>query len=231
MLIKLEDVTPLHKRYIAAKPYPFARIDGLLSIKPSGNGSCRLSQPGNGIGERPQRHFKTVNERKKGQITDSGISSRPSGFSQALASPEFLADFSYVTGIPDLLADDELVGGSLISPVRATARCPCQLQLSSSSKLHRRINLLLYLNPVWEDQWSRSDCRIAGQGRPQVRTGVSPTLNRCVCFATRRHVFRSVTPVSAAAPFPRLSFATYYYTKEPPHWNGYCPRARFSRPG
>ena len=48
-----------------------------------------------------------------------------------------------------------------------------------------------------------------------------PQLNRCVIFETSDISFHGVTPVTPAAPFPRQSFATYYYTREaPPHWKG-----------
>jgi hypothetical protein len=46
-------------------------------------------------------------------------------------------------------------------------------------------------------------------------------LNRCVVFETSEISFHGVTPVSPAAPYPRLSFATYYYTREAPaNWKG-----------
>ena len=89
-----------------------------------------------------------------------------------------------------------------------------------SRKLHRRLNLLLYLNPVWDEQWG-GHIQLWDKDVTDCRQAFAPALNRCVIFETSDISFHGVTPVTAAAPFPRQSFATYYYTREaPPHWKG-----------
>ena len=60
------------------------------------------------------RAFKSVNERKKVHITDAKLFPKPvARLNAALASPAFLSDLSYVTGIPRLLADEQFVGGGM----------------------------------------------------------------------------------------------------------------------
>ena len=112
MHIKLRDREALHKRYTEAKPYPFARIDGLLD--PAFAESVAAAYPSLETARESGRTFKTVNERRKVQITDRELFPEPvAQLNQALASPEFLLDLSYITGIPNLLADEELVGGGI----------------------------------------------------------------------------------------------------------------------
>ena len=220
MLIKLGDRDALHKRYIAAKPYPFARIDGLLDQAFAE--TVAAAYPSLETALESGRTFKTVNERKKVQITDSRLFPEPvAKLSEALASPEFLADLSYITGIPDLLADAELVGGGIhVTGPGGRLDVHVDFNYMEQRKLHRRINLLLYLNPVWEEQWG-GQIQLWDKDVRKCEQAFPPALNRCVIFETSDISFHGVTPVSAAAPFPRLSFATYYYTKEPPpHWNG-----------
>src|SRR5260221_614538 len=53
------------------------------------------------------------------------------------------------------------------------------------------------------------------------RKAFAPAFNRCVIFQTSDISFHGVTPVTTSAPFPRLSFAAYYYTYQaPPNWKG-----------
>jgi hypothetical protein len=87
-------------------------------------------------------------------------------------------------------------------------------------RLHRRFNLLLYLNPSWEEQWG-GHIQLRDKDVKNCRQAFAPALNRCVIFETSDISFHGVIPVTAAAPFPRISFATYYYTREPPpNWRG-----------
>jgi len=51
------------------------------------------------------------------------------------------------------------------------------------------------------------------------RAAFAPAINRCVIFETSEISYHGVTPVTPEAPFPRISFATYYYTRErPANW-------------
>jgi hypothetical protein len=87
-------------------------------------------------------------------------------------------------------------------------------------RLHRRLNLLLYLNPIWEERWG-GHIQLWDQNVKCCRQAFAPWFNRCVIFETSGISFHGVTPVTAEAPFPRISFATYYYTRQPPpNWTG-----------
>jgi hypothetical protein len=89
-----------------------------------------------------------------------------------------------------------------------------------SRKLHRRLNLLLYLNLSWDEQWG-GHIQLWNKDVTTCEAAFAPALNRCVIFETSDISFHGVTPVTPAAPYPRQSFATYYYTREtPPHWKG-----------
>ena len=89
-----------------------------------------------------------------------------------------------------------------------------------SRKLHRRLNLLIYLNPIWEEQWG-GHIQLWDKDVMNCQQSFAPALNRCLIFETSDISFHGVIPVTTAAPFPRLSFAAYYYTHEPPpNWKG-----------
>jgi hypothetical protein len=220
MILRPLDPEALRQQYIKASPFPFVKIEQFLDPVFATEVAAALPSFDEAIGK--GRTFKTVNERKKVQITDAKLFPRPiAQLNQALASPDFLSDLSYVTRIPDLVADEELVGGGIhITGPGGRLDVHVDFNYMESRKLHRRLNLLLYLNPVWEEKWG-GHIQLWDKHVRYCRQAFAPAFNRCVIFETSDISFHGVTPVTTSAPFPRLSFATYYYTcQAPPNWKG-----------
>jgi Rps23 Pro-64 3,4-dihydroxylase Tpa1-like proline 4-hydroxylase len=210
----------LRRQYSQAEPFPFIKIENFLD--PDFAKEVAAAYPSFEDATGRGRSFKSVNERKKIQITDAKLLPEPVGrLNEALASHEFLSDLSYVTGIPDLLADEQLTGGG-IHMTGPGGRLDVHVDFNylEDRKLHRRLNLLLYLNPVWKEQWG-GQVQLWDRDVKKCKQTFVPMLNRCVIFETSEISFHGVTPVTAAAPCPRISFATYYYTRQPPpDWKG-----------
>jgi hypothetical protein len=220
MLVQHLDREALRQQYLAASPYPFVKIENFL--EPAFAREVAAAYPTFETATAQGRAFKSVNERKKVQITDAKLFPEPvARLNAALASPEFLSDLSYVTGIPGLLADEQLVGGGIhVTGPGGRLDVHVDFNFIESRKLHRRLNLLLYLNPEWDERWG-GHIQLWDNDVTQCRQAFAPALNRCVIFETSDISFHGVTPVTADAPYPRQSFATYYYTREaPPHWKG-----------
>ena len=79
--------------------------------------------------------------------------------------------------------------------------------------LDRRINLLLYLNPKWKEEY-KGHFMIANKKNKEIVDKILPILNRCVIFNTTKdslhgHPERLLTPDNIS----RQSFALYYYSK------------------
>jgi len=214
------DLEALREFYAAAKPFPFVKIDNFLD--PEAAKLIASSFPCFEEALAKGRTFKTVNERKKIQITSPELFPAPvAKLNDALASPKFLSDLSYITGIPNILADPELNGGG-IHMTGPGGRLDVHVDFNyiEERKLHRRVNLLLYLNPVWDESWG-GHIQLWDREVKRCEAAFAPALNRCVIFETSQTSYHGVTPISEAAPVPRQSFATYYYTKEAPlHWDG-----------
>ncbi len=138
-----------------------------------------------------------------------------------LASPAFLADLSYITGIPNILADEQLVGGGIhVTGPGGRLDVHVDFNYIEDRKLHRRLNLLLYLNSPWQENWG-GQFQLWDEHVKNCKATIAPILNRCVIFETNEISYHGVVPVSPDAVSPRKSFATYYYTKEAPaHWTG-----------
>ncbi len=220
MLIQPFDRELLRQQYRNANPYPFVKIESFLD--PGFAREVAASYPTFETAAAQGRQFKSVNERKKVQITEARLFPEPvARLNAVLASPAFLSELSYITGITKLLADEELVGGGIhVTGPGGRLDVHVDFNYIESRKLHRRLNLLLYLNPVWDEQWG-GHIQLWDKDVTTCRAAFAPALNRCVIFETSDISFHGVAPVTPAAPFPRQSFATYYYTREaPPHWKG-----------
>jgi hypothetical protein len=214
-LIRPLDVAALNAQYARADPFPFFVIEGFL--EPSFAAEVAAAYPTFETAKEMGFAFNAVNERKKVQVTDRARFPDPVGrLSDALASPAFLADLGAITGIPALVADEQLFGGG-IHVTGPHGRLDVHVDfnvLDGERKLYRRLNLLLYLNPDWDAGWG-------GQVElwdRDVKTCVHryvPSLNRCVVFETSDISFHGVAPLTCPASQVRRSFAAYYYTTEP----------------
>jgi Rps23 Pro-64 3,4-dihydroxylase Tpa1-like proline 4-hydroxylase len=220
MIVQPLDREALRRQFAESSPFPFVKIENL--IDPAFAKEVAASYPSFEDAMRQGLTFKNVNEQKKVQVTDAKLFPNPvARLNEALASPEFLADLSYITGIPELIADEELAGGGIhITGPGGRLDVHVDFNVLESRKLYRRVNLLLYLNPIWRDEWGGhiqlwdKDVKSCGQA-------FAPQLNRCVIFETSDISYHGVTPITPAAPFPRISFAAYYYTREAPaNWTG-----------
>ena len=198
-------MTFLKNAFSTAHPFPFVKIENFLV---------------------------SVNEKKKVQITDAAkFPSAIARLNDALASSQFLSDLSYITGMPMLLADPELVGGGMhITGPGGRLDVHVDFNYIEERKLHRRLNLLLYLNPVWDETWG-GHIQLWDTEIRNCEASFAPTFNRCVIFETNEISYHGVTPISAARQSPgNRSRPTTTRAKLPR--TGMAPlTARSSRPG
>ncbi len=161
--------------------------------------------------------FNFVNEQKKIQVTDqSKFPERVAMLGKAIMSPEFLADLEFITGIPNLLSDEAYSGGGMhLTGPGGRLDVHVDFNKLNDRKLFRRLNILLYLNPVWQEDWG-GHIELWDKEVKTCHFRSSPKLNRCLIFETSDVSYHGVAPVSASAPHVRQSFAAYYYTREPP---------------
>jgi hypothetical protein len=133
-----------------------------------------------------------------------------------LNSAEFVAWLSELTGIPNLIADPMLEGGGLHQSGRGG-----YLNVHTDFSMHhfhtnwhRRVNLILYLNPGWLEQWGGSlelwEPRMACCGAKY-----PPLLNHALIFTTDQSSLHGFPdPQKCPQGVSRKSLALYYYTVE-----------------
>jgi Rps23 Pro-64 3,4-dihydroxylase Tpa1-like proline 4-hydroxylase len=214
------DKESLRNEFQNGQPFPFFCIDNFLDedfanqVLDAFPSFVRARQVG--------KEFKGVNEKGKVQVTDSNLFAEPvQRLNQALASPEFLNLLSYVTGMPNLLADDQLVGGGIHQTgPRGHLDVHVDFNYIKERDLHRRLNILIYFNKDWERDWG-GNIELWDREVKNCVHSFSPIFNRCVVFETNEISFHGVSAVRCPEGVSRKSFAAYYYTKEAPaHWTG-----------
>jgi hypothetical protein len=220
MLIQPLDVEALRESVARAEPFPFFAKDDFLEEERAHEIAAAF--PSFEQAERMGRRFTAVNERNKIQVTDADLF--PPAIHQlhdALADQHFLDLLGEIMGIPGLIADPMLGGGGLHQTgPRGHLDVHVDFNYLKERQLHRRLNILIYLNPEWRESWGGRLELWDRDVRKCVHSFV-PRFNRCVVFATSDISYHGVTAVTCPPDVTRKSFAAYYYTREaPPGWEG-----------
>ena len=219
-MIQPIDRDALRDRVRASSPFPHFVIDNFLD--PACADRVHDAFPTFEEADKIGFQFNAVNEKRKIQITDSSKFAAPvAELHRALAAPEFLALMSYVFDIPHLLADDLLDGGGIHQTgPRGRLDVHVDFNYIKDRDLHRRLNILIYLNKDWRPEWG-GQIELWDQEVKVCPVSLAPVFNRCVVFETNEISYHGVTAVKCPEDRARKSFAAYYYTKEaPPHWTG-----------
>jgi len=158
-------------------------------------------------------------------------------FHDYICSPEFLNAMSAITGIEGLQADPTLYGGGTHDNRHGQQLDPhIDFNYDPRSRRHRRLNLLIYLNPEWELAWG-GDIELHSDPRKPYANQIksfAPTYNRAVLFETNEqswHGFPIINLPDDRRDLSRKCISIYFYTDSrpeeeiaPPHGTHYIPR-------
>lgn len=199
--------------YQDADPFPHIYFDGLFSPAvlhdvlsefpaETDDNWIRYDSP-------TQRKRESADAAKLGPATRQLVSE--------LNGPTFLLFLERLTGIERLIADPHLNGGGL-HEIEAGGSLSVHLDFTRNEELQldRRLNLLLYLNEDWKDEygghlelWDRKMTRAVQK--------IAPVFNRCAVFTTSTISYHGhPDPLRPPAGRRRRSLALYYYTS--PGW-------------
>jgi Rps23 Pro-64 3,4-dihydroxylase Tpa1-like proline 4-hydroxylase len=200
-----------HEAYATNLPFPHIVIDNFLDT-PIIQGI--LSEV-NAV-DRSQRYAKFLDRKtdhNKFAFFPEVVGSDTSRLFYFLNSGPFLAYMEKLTGIDNLIADPSYFGGGLhLIETGGFLEVHADFNHLKKYNLERRINLLLYLNEDWKDEyhgqlelWDRSTMTRA--------KAVSPIFNRCVVFSTTKESLHGhPEPLATPPGVARRSLALYYYT-------------------
>ncbi len=133
----------------------------------------------------------------------------------------FLDLISKITGIPGLLYDPWYFGGGTHEN-REGQDLDAHVDFNRHpvERWHRRLNLIVYLNHEWQDDWGGSlELHSDPRAADDVVRLVTPLFNRAVIFETTEwswHGFSRITLPERKKDISRKSIALYFYTIERP---------------
>lgn len=164
--------------------------------------------------------YKHANENKLGMPKREMFPAAIGAVTDELNSSEFVAWVSELTGIPNLMADTMLEGGGLHqSGPGGYLNVHTDFSMHHfHTHWHRRVNLILYLNPEWQESWGGAIELWERKEGKMSRCGAKypPLLNHALIFTTdERSLHGFPDPLMCPEGQSRKSLALYYYTIEP----------------
>lgn len=128
----------------------------------------------------------------------------------------FLCSLSRLTGIPKLIPDPYYTGGGFnLIEAGGYLDVHADGNWHDAMGLHRRLNLLVYLNRNWQEQWGGA-LNFYDADAEEVVASVAPIGNRLVVFETHDYSFHGhPEPTVSPEGEGRTSIILYYYTSAP----------------
>jgi hypothetical protein len=209
---RFQDGTELAGRYTGADPFPHIVLDGrfpepLLHAVLAEIGSATVSAEGDFYG--------SFNKRRISDVLKMAPSTRR--LIEDLNSAPFLTFMEELTGISGLVPDPYLEGGGIhqIGP-GGFLKVHTDFNWHRKLGLHRRVNLLLYLNEHWQDAWN-GHLELWDEQVANCRARIAPTFNRMVAFSTTDRSYHGhPDPLVCPEGMTRNSIAMYYYSATRP---------------
>jgi Rps23 Pro-64 3,4-dihydroxylase Tpa1-like proline 4-hydroxylase len=202
------------EEYKANSPYPHIYFDSFLPLPVAEAVLRDFPEPK----ELAWHNSKDVNQRKK--LSFDAPEKLPSAIRDVLYflnSRPMLQFLQTLTGITGVLPDPYFAGGGL-HQIRPGGLLEVHADFSyhKQIRLDRRINVLIYLNKDWKEEygghfelWDRTVTRAERK--------ILPVFNRCAIFSTTSVSFHGhPEPLTCPPERNRKSIATYYYSNGRP---------------
>lgn len=200
--------------YRSAEPFPHIALDGLIDETLLENVVAEFAAPPAEDWELRELEAKSKNKQITGPQQHIGPYTRH--LMAQLASPRFLRCVEELTGIRGLIPDPYLHGGGL-HEIGSGGYLELHTDFNWHGHLHmyRRLNLLLYLNKDWQEEWEGAlelwDSRL----RKSVK--YYPLWNRLIIqHVTSDAMHGFPTAIRCPADRTRKSLAMWLYTSELP---------------
>ena len=212
----LERRSEIKKSYHAKKPFRYVMVENFFKA----DQAELIYQNYPSIKDGKWGGTTYIDQKNKFQKTEFDKNSVTNKVFKELNSKDFLTWLQDVTEMEaELFADDDLFGGGLHQSINgAFLNVHVDYNIHPKTKYHRRLNLLVYMNKDWKDEyeghlelWDLSNNNKLLLGK------YAPTFNRCVIFETNEVSFHGhPKPLKTPDHMNRKSIATYYYTKTRP---------------
>lgn len=202
----------LANMYRAADPFPHIKVDGMFDADRLRAAAAEIAA----IPIDPTKPFYGSFEKRNISDMDR-LPPVTRGLVEEMNAAPFLAWLERVTGIENLQPDPGLVGGGIhqIGP-GGFLKVHTDFNWHKGLEMHRRVNVLLYLNEGWDEAWGGA-LELWKPDMSECRARYAPLFNRLVVFSTTDESYHGhPDPLQCPPDVRRNSIALYYYTKERP---------------
>ena len=202
-----------YSTYITAKPFPHIVLDNFFDPALLDRILGEFPAPGQ---IRWQR-FDNGQEIKLASSAEASFGPMTRLFMYHLNSMTFLEFLSQVTGIKNLIPDPGFEGGGLHQIVRGgKLGVHADFNKHRDFNLDRRLNLLIYLNKDWRDDYG-GHLQLWDRDVSQCQAKVLPIFNRMMIFGTTDFTFHGhPDPLQCPEGMTRKSLALYYFSNGRP---------------
>jgi Rps23 Pro-64 3,4-dihydroxylase Tpa1-like proline 4-hydroxylase len=135
-----------------------------------------------------------------------------------LNSPIMLKYLEELTGIDNLISDELLMGGGL-HKITSGGKLAIHkdYNVHPVKKMYRRLNLLIYLNKDWKQEWE-GNLELWDKDHTKLEVSVEPLFNRAVIFTISEDSLHGhPVPLNTPENVSRNSIALYYFTEINPY--------------
>jgi hypothetical protein len=170
--------------------------------------------------------FNDPRQKKLGFKIGDDLGDKTTRFLHYLNSAPFVQFLEELTGIKGLIPDPYYEGGGLhqIMP-GGFLKIHADFNWHYKLKLHRRINVLIYLNKDWEESFG-GHLELWDRDMKACREKILPTFGKMVVFNTTDFAYHGhPNPLACPEGRSRKSIALYYYSSDRPrdeisnaHW-------------
>jgi hypothetical protein len=208
------DNTPT-EQFREAAPFPHITLDGIFPDEEVRQVHQLFKTLPEDYWEKNSEHGIEVKWRSKWQ-SEYDIPEPGREIVRFLNSGIFLRSLSRLTGIPHLIADPYYTGGgfNMILP-GGHLDVHVDGNWHDAMQVHRRLNLILYLNHDWQKDWV-GELNFYDDQAKEVVASVTPLGNRVMIFETTDFSYHGhPEPLQAPEGQARTSIILYYYTSAP----------------
>ncbi len=198
--------------YQAAEPFPHTVIDDFLPEEP-------LRQALDVFPTSKELRWTRYDQAHERKLAFPEAEQLPSLLREVLYflnSAVVLQFLETLTGIPRLISDPYYTGAVHQIEPGGFLEVHADFNKYPRLNLDRRLNLLLYLNRDWKEEYG-GHLELWDRSMKACVKKILPVFNRCVVFSTTDTAFHGhPTPLTCPPGRSRKSIATYYYTNGRP---------------
>lgn len=196
------------EEYQSKTPYHYTCVDNFLPLEILE----KVREEALEMGQKAAEHA-SANEKLKASYNPDRMPNYSKAVFHALNSRPFVQFLENMSGISGLIPDPYYMGGG-IHRTETTGFLDIHADFNHHKimNLQRRLNLLIYLNPDWKEEYGGS-FEVWENDMSAKVASFAPVMNRMCAFSTGDDTMHgNPEPVNHPDNLPRLSIALYYYT-------------------